>query len=264
MRYNMKEVTMSDSHQHNPLQNPNSVHIFICIIILLISIIIPASAYSTVLPKDPEISLYHQEMEQLLTRFDIATAYVFVIKNNEILSAEGYGCTEPAEILGIDARKEYEIASEITLIQTMLVRYLSLESVIPTTKSLLNAFSDAKKNEGLGYSPGDIMQMIGEPEMLSTRYMNWSDIAKISQGTKGNQNPFRIVSLSQPISFSYQGHTVIDQSWTTPGVRGLITRVPDEELLIAIIISEEFTPLPEVMRGKILNKITWNGNTASV
>ena len=251
----------------------------IIILVLLLFICIPSCSCTNIPDNTHDIDRYHQELEKILASSDISTAYLLVLCNNTIISAEGYGKTTPAEILGFDDKTKYKIASEMLLMKNQL-KYLpsqvkelvtehgkSSQGMYNKTGSLslnllppefLNSGSTSTGKEACNNCPSEesslipkaIMQIAAQSAGSATKSISFDNSAWTSEFPESSQE---IISLSEPTTFSYGGHTVTDQSIVTPAFRVLVTFVPDKDLIIAVLVSEQVTPLPESIRGKILN-----------
>lgn len=258
----------------------------IIILLFLLFICIPSCSCTIIPDNTSDTAGYHQELEKILASSDISTAYLLVLSNNTLISAEGYGKTTPAEILGFDDKTEYKVASEILLMKNQL-KYLpsqvkelvtehgkSRQGMVNTTGSLsLNHLPSEFLNYGITRVGNDacdncpseessliqktIMQIAAQSEASTIQSISLDDSSWISEFPESSHD---IISLSQPTTFSYRGHTVTDQSIVTPAFRVLITYVPDKDLIIAVLVSEQITPLPESIRGKILNMMVNSGS----
>ncbi|MBN1168229.1 MAG: hypothetical protein JXA44_14045 [Methanospirillaceae archaeon] len=215
----------------------------VLVLFLLVCITIPADASGIKDSDTPAQDGYHADIERMLKRAGIATAFILVVSDDQILSAEGYGNTKPADILGITKEKMYEIATEKTLIDNRLSLYLPSRSLLSCIPALIA--EEASCGEMTESSLPGIRNTIEE----FTRKMPDASL------TKKREEISRGFRVSRPTSFSFRGYTVLDQSYTLPGVRILVTSVPDTDSTILIMVSESNSPIPEAIRARILDTL---------
>ncbi len=210
---------------------------------MLICITIPAGASTTPPQEIPAENTYHADIERMLERAGIATTFILVVSDDTILSVEGYGKTTPADILGIDKKREYEIATEKTLTINRLSSYLNPDSFLSFIQAYITGETSGVEMTG-SFLPGITKTMTDIPwEIPDTSLLN----------ERGDLS--RAIRVSQPVMFSFKGYAVIDQSYTFPGVRILVTKIPEKNIILLIIVSEDYSPIPEAVRARILDAV---------